>query len=112
VAWADREVAATERGAILDAAAERGVEKGTPAFELLTHWLEHKPSAPLREAWAEYVKLLSSRMAAQDRAHFRDSILSKAHEVATAAGGVLGIGPKISRREREVLERIEKAFEV
>jgi hypothetical protein len=39
-------------------------------------------------------------------------ILGYARDVAQASGGFLGMGPKISAVENEVLQRLERAFDV
>ena len=39
-----------------------------------------------------------------------DEILKGAKEFARASGGVLGLGPKISKLEREMIEQFEEAL--
>jgi hypothetical protein len=45
-----------------------------------------------------------------DHAEFVDEILKGAKAVAQAAGGVLGLGPRISRLERETIDRFAEAL--
>jgi len=112
VAWASRKVERAERYAVLEAAAEYGIIEGTPGHALLKSWLTARPAENLVIAWEEYVGLLTEVMDPADREQFTRSVLRRAEEVAHAAGGVLGIGPKTSRAEREMLDRLAKALAV
>ena len=58
VAWADREMAAEEREALLNAAAEHGIEADSDARRLLEVWLARRPGPKLREAWTEYIGIV------------------------------------------------------
>ena len=110
VAWASRKVERGERYAVLEAAADYGIVEGTPGYALLEKWLKVRPAENLVIAWEEYVGLLTEVMDPADRKDFTHSVLRRAEDVANAAGGVLGIGPKTSREEREVLDRLTKAL--
>ena len=46
----------------------------------------------------------------EQRETVRRDIVERARSVADAAGGVLGMGSRISRDEKEVLKRIEAAL--
>lgn len=111
VAWADREMSPEEIQVILEAAHELGIEDGTPAIKLLNYWLVHPPTGKLVETWTSYANILCSRLEPDDRKHFCDNLLHRAREVAQAAGGVLGVGPKICKKEREALDRLAAALE-
>ena len=111
VAWASRKVERAERFAVLEAAAEYGIVKDTPAYALMEGWLTTRPADNLVQAWHDYVGQLTQVMDPADREQFANSILRRAEEVANAAGGVLGIGPKTSREERAVLDRLAGALE-
>jgi hypothetical protein len=110
VAWADGEVAPSEREAILRAAEERGVSRGTPAREVLETWLGRKPGAELVAAWKRYVRTVGSGLDEQERRGIRERMLEMARGIASAEGGFLGLTKKISAAERVVLEEIEQAF--
>jgi hypothetical protein len=111
VAWANMEVARAERFAILEAAAEYGIQAGTPAYALAEEWLTVRPPDSLVDAWHDYVEILRQLMDPADREEFSAAIMRRARAVAQAAGGVLGIGPKISREEQAVLDRLDRAFD-
>jgi hypothetical protein len=110
VAWVDGTMKDGERDAILQAAANQGISNKSHSHHLLEAWLESPPKAELFEAWESYVQALLSEM---DEAHgttLKESILGLAHDVASAAGGILGIGT-VSKSENEVLAAISAAFE-
>lgn len=110
VAWADGTVAAKEREAILSAAADSGLNSGDTAYELLQGWLEEAPSDELLDAWKEYVSAFSKVIDAEVFAGLRDDLLGRAQQVAEAAGGMLGMGHKVSMSEQTVLNDLQQAF--
>src|SRR4051812_22397110 len=63
VAWCDGTVAAEEREAILNAASQQGIHRGSPSRELLEHWLTERPDPRIFSAWKEYVHELARLMA-------------------------------------------------
>ncbi len=111
VAWADGTLEKKERAAILAAAAECNVLPGTPAYELLESFLARRPDAKLLEAWGEYVVSVLGTLDADGRNQLREKILGRARRVASVAGGILGLGHKISPEEQRVLDQLARAFE-
>jgi len=101
VAWADGSVSENEREAIRAEAQAQGVESGTPADRQLREWLMEAPSEVLQDA---SVQILAAS-ANGDLA----GVLTACRKVAAASGGLFGFGA-ISRRERDVLDRLAKAF--
>ena len=110
VAWADGEIQPKEREAIIKAAIERGVEDGSPTCTLLRNWLQTPPDPVLLETWRGYIEELMVSLGERARAHLKSSSIGRAHAVAEAAGGFLGIG-SISAAEKKKLEELEWAFE-
>jgi hypothetical protein len=110
VAWADGQMEEKERRAILSSAEADGVAAGTPSFDLLQGWLERRPDARLIEVWGEYIVGVCAHLGASERAAFKREILGRARAIAEAAGGLLGMGNKISDHEANVLTELEKAF--
>ncbi len=110
VAWADGEVQAGERKAILDAAVELGVTPGGSAYTMLTSWLENRPSPELHDAWKRYVASMWPRLTEAERVEMRERVLGRARNVAQAAGGFLGLGSKISKAEEQVLKELAFAL--
>lgn len=107
VAWADDDVDEKERAAILEAAEDVGVRKGSPSAGLLKEWLKFKPDREILKAWKEYVEALSATLPAEERNKLRSALLTLSRSVAQASGGVLGFGSKISKAERAVLDELE-----
>ena len=109
VAWADGEIQDNERTAILQGAHGKGLEQGSPGYELLQGWLAKPPSGELLEAWEAYIKSLASQLNDEQNRLLKNQIVGFAKMVAAAAGGFLGIG-RVSASEEKVLQRIEAAF--
>jgi len=110
VAWADGRVEPEERDAIITAAQEAGVKSHHGHYPLLEYWLNEKPSRAMLEAWEHYVEALCKRLSAEEIAELKRDVMTLARKVAQAAGGILGLGNKISKAERTVLDELEKAF--
>jgi len=107
VAWADGSVDAKEREAILGAAREQGVAAEHLAQKLLGDWLETKPHPRLLELWKEYIGHIWNRFSDDEQIEMRKNLLSATEDVASAAGGFLGLG-KISSAERAVIDDLMK----
>jgi hypothetical protein len=110
VAWADGEIQAKERDAIINAAMERGVEEGSPTCDLLKNWLQTKPDPKLLEVWRGYIDELKPSLGERARAHLKSGTMGRARAIAEAAGGFLGVG-SISAAERQMLDELEWAFD-
>lgn len=107
VAWADGDVDEKERAAILKAAEEAGVRKGSPSADLLEEWLKLKPDREILKMWKDYVEALSAALPVEEGKKLRSALLSLSRSVAEASGGVLGFGSRISQAERAVLDELE-----
>lgn len=112
VAWADGRISPGESTAALKAAASMGVPEGSHAYDLLEKWLKNRPSPGLMAAWKEYVKALAKSWGRDRTKHVRQAIIGRATSVAQAAGGILGLGNKVSPKEQLVLNELESAFGV
>ena len=110
VAWADGKIQDNERVAILQGAHGKGLEKGTPGYELLETWLAKPPAEALFQAWEAYIKSLVAQLNDEQNRLLRNQIVGFAKMVAAAAGGILGFG-KVSASEEKVLHKIEAAFQ-
>jgi hypothetical protein len=106
VAWADGSLKPAEREAVLKAAHEQGIAEGSHTHQLLDHWLEELPAADLYQAWHGYVESLATTLSDVELDVLRENLLGMAHDVASAAGGILGIH-KISAEEQKILTDIE-----
>ncbi len=110
VAWADGVVDDKEKRAVLQAAAAVGIHNGSVGQSLLEGWLTFKPAANVQVAWDNYARALSKTLTADDRDAFRKDLVARARHVAEATGGILGMGNKVSAKEKAALEKIEAAF--
>ena len=102
---------AKEREAVLSGAESTGISRESPSHGLLKIWIEDQPAPDLVDAWSEFISTLCREFNQEQRAHLQRNILSRAREVAEAAGGFLGLGPKVSKEERAVLESLARAFQ-
>jgi hypothetical protein len=111
VAWADGEIQAKERQAVIDAARSlrHGAEPLAPG--MLESWLDKKPDPKLLSTWQLYVQGLCASLTPDERGRLREQILGHARQVAESAGGILGLGSKVSQAEEKILARLAKSFE-
>jgi len=111
VAWADRKIAPAERRAILHAAEEAGIGKSDVSHEILAGWMESRPGPELMRAWCDMVAALKQSLATPAFETLRHELIGYARGVAEAAGGVMGIGKRVSDAEQAVLDQLTAAFE-
>lgn len=110
VAWADGAISSRERDAVLAAAAQHGIESGSPARALLEHWLATQPELKMMTAWKEYIAALVSRLPPDRAKQLAEEILGRARSIAATSGGILGMGAKVSVSEQFALDELEHAF--
>jgi len=110
VAWADGSLDERERAMVLAQARESGLEDGSPELALLQNWLARKPEPRLLSAWEALVQGLCAEMEPAAIETLRTRLLERAKKVASASGGVLGLGSKVSGAEASALARLERAF--
>lgn len=100
VAWADGTVQKGERAAILDVLELRGVTPGSEGFLLLESLLEERPSDEyMSESLAVLKELVGQGGAKPD-------VVALCEQVASSAGGFLGIVGKVSDQERKLIDEI------
>ena len=110
VAWADGKVDEREKKAVLEAAKKSFILKDSPDFDLLRQWLTHKPGIKLLEAWEHYIEGLCRELTRHQKSALKKNLIGHARQVAQAAGGILGLGKKISKPEQKILDKLESAF--
>lgn len=110
VAWADGEMDARERKAVLSATESEGIGPASVSYQLLERWLDRPPSPALMAAWKDYVHVLHEKFAPPAFEAFRSDVLGRARNVARSAGGVLGVAA-VSAAEQKVLDELEAAFQ-
>lgn len=110
VAWADGRLDEGERNQVLRSA--RTLEIGEEATSLLTSWLVTEPEPALFDTWIEYIRNLLPRLDQPARDELKAATCMRAAAVAEAAAGEpYGVGRQVSPEEKQVLRRIEAAFE-
>jgi len=110
VAWADGTIQSKERKAILDAAAAKGIERGSLPCQLLENYLREPPDGKLLGIWEDYVGTFAKSLPAKQRETLKKDLLGRARDVAEAAGGFLGLAT-ISEAEQAMLEELESTFD-
>jgi hypothetical protein len=107
VAWADGAIDAKERRAVLERA---GVSQDSTAGALLATWLDRRPDPKLLTAWTHLVQAMSEQLGPDEAARLKTGLLERARAVAAAAGGMFGVGSRISTAEAAMLAKLEAAF--
>ena len=110
VAWADGVMDNKERDAILEGAVSSGISRESASYGLLEIWTVEEPSAELTRAWRDFIAALAKELTDEERHRLRDNVLTRAYDVADAAGGFLGSGPRVSAEERAVMDDLGSAF--
>ncbi len=112
VAWADGVIDPKEQQAILSTAEKTGFKQGDIDYDLIKQWMSHKPDAELLTAWVHYIQGLCEQLSPKEKEGLRSEIMSHAKTIAEASGGILGtgIGSKISKAEKEMLAKLDAAF--
>lgn len=109
VAWANGFVERSERLAILQAAAQEGVKPEANGYELLSEWLKNRPSPTLLKTWKDYIAAIRRFVGAETFNTLQKSTISRARNVAEAAGGILGLS-SVSRAEEAAIQELNAAF--
>jgi len=110
VAWADGKLDDRERAAILQAADARGITEDSAGYAVLTAWLLVRPQNELQRIWEMYMAAIWPQLRPLEQGELRDYIVGLARGVAEAAGGLLGLGFKVSAAEAAVLKETEAAL--
>jgi hypothetical protein len=110
VAWADGSIDDKERAAVLFGATKAGLPERGAAYEMLGQWLARRPSPELFAAWRSYSGAIMAKLPADSKYRLKSEILARAHAVAEAAGGFLGLGQKVSAAEEQVLRDLNDAM--
>jgi hypothetical protein len=110
VAWSDGILEEAERTAILQAADIAGVKQGSGSYDVLQSWLTDRPDADLLDSWKGYIAVLASKVDAPAIDQIRNRVMGRAKDVASAAGGFLGLGNKISDSEQAVIDDLTATF--
>ena len=111
VAWVDGEISKAERAEILKIAAARNVAEGSPAHAKLLSWLETPPPPQFFERTMQIIGRLLELFPDEKRVALQSDVMSASLAVASASGGFLGLGGKVSVDEKYLLEKFAADFE-
>jgi hypothetical protein len=111
VAWVDGEVSKGERAEIVKIAAARNVAEGSPAHAKLLSWLDSPPSPEFFERTMGIIQRLLELFPEEKRASLTSDVMTASFAVASASGGFLGFGSKVSTDEKYLLEKFAEGFE-
>lgn len=111
VAWVDGEVSKAERAEVLKIAAARNVVEGTPVHAKLLSWLDAPPPAQFFERTMEIISRLLELFPEEKRVSLQSDVMTASLAVASASGGFLGLGKKVSTDEKALIERFAADFE-
>ncbi|HUE74231.1 MAG TPA: hypothetical protein VMP01_25345 [Pirellulaceae bacterium] len=111
VAWCDGDVSSKERDAIMNAAEDMEIAADSVPYDLLKGWLENRPGLGTIVAWKDYVRAICATLDPTAVFKLKQGVMGRAEKVAQAAGGILGMGNKVSAAERKCLDELTKAFE-
>ena len=109
VAWADNAIQPEERETVMEAASKQGLNRESPAGQLLSNWLSKKPSDKMFDAWETYAKALMASLDQDAAEAIRTCLEKELKAVAQAAGGVLGWAA-VSKGESAVMSRVNAAL--
>ncbi|RMG35603.1 MAG: hypothetical protein D6725_12230 [Planctomycetota bacterium] len=109
IAWADRVMDMREREALLQAVEAEGIRPGTPAYELITQWLQRPPGEQLWSAWKKYAEALRDALPQEQLKWLRDDLVSRMQSIAEAAGGFLGLNA-VSMAEQAVIDEVTQVL--
>ena len=105
MAWAEGGITKAERELILRLARSRGIEAGSAADRQLTEWLTHQPAEAVFARATRLIRAMLDSTPGQTGDLSADDLVKYCEEIASASGGMLGIG-RISAEERALLSSI------
>ena len=105
VAWVEGGVSPQERAMIVDLARKRGVTEGSEADRLLSDWLAERPDQAVFERASRLIRAMLEAGSQETRDLSPDDLVKYCESIASASGGLLGIG-RVSSEERALLGRI------
>ncbi len=106
VAWTEGGVADREREMIHKIAQARGVQPDSAAQELLSHWLENKPSGRFFENSLHAIRVVLELLPEEQRRASRKDLITYCNQIAEAvSSGIFGPG-KVQDEERALIAHI------
>lgn len=108
VAWVDSAVGDEEKRVLFSLIEARGITKDSKAFNILSGWIQAKPSDSFYLTSKSLVNSLLDALKASN--HDQEWMVSAATRVAEASGGLFGLGSKVSGEEKKLIERLSSVL--
>jgi hypothetical protein len=106
VAWTEGGVADREREKIFKIAEARGVQPGGVAYEMLSHWMENRPSERFFENSLRAIRVVLDLLPEEQRRASRRDLIAYCNQIASAvSSGIFGPG-RILEEERALISHI------
>ena len=109
MAWAEGGITPAERHLLIKVARERGIAEGSPADAVLADWMARQPTNDVFAKATRLIRAMLDSGAPDTAAMSADDLIKYCERIATASGGILGLG-KISADERSTLAEIASAL--
>ncbi len=106
VAWSDGGVSPSERDKVLEIASLHGIKAGSAAHERLRAWLNERPSERFYETSVRGIKAMIGARPRLEAEALRRDLVWYCARIASAWGGFLGLGSRISREEETMLKEL------
>jgi hypothetical protein len=106
VAWQSGWIRPRERELILATAHRQGVTGVSVSYRRLMSWMDHRPSEQFFQKTLHLIRRCLDALPAEEQQARKRDLLSRCLEIASASGGMLGFGSKISRAERRILQEL------
>ena len=106
VAWSDGGVSPSERDKVLEIAGLHGIKAGSAAYERLRAWLSERPSHRFFETCLRGIKVMLGARPSVESQALRRVLVWYCTRIASASGGFLGFGSRISREEERMLTQL------
>ena len=107
VAWAEGGITKAEGELLVRLARSRDIEEGSAADRRLTEWLANRPAEEVFTRARRLILAMLESGSGQTSDLTADDLVNYCEEIASASGGILGIG-RISAEERALLSTIAK----
>ena len=111
VAWSDGGVSPRESDQVLKIASLHGIKSGSAAHERLVSWLTERPSDQFFQACLRGVRAMLRHRPTSEAQALRRDLVWHCTRIASAAGGLLGWGSRISREEELMLTQLTKELD-
>lgn len=104
-AWAEGGVTDAERALLVRIARSRGITDGSPADVQLTDWMARRPDEAVFTRANRLIRALLDAGTLGELS--ADDVVKQAEQIASASGGILGIG-RVSGEEKALLAQLNE----